>query len=155
MYKRRIFTRRNQARSFRLPIGLLLAILVIALCVFIPSNPINISSLSVTDQSLPTALATRTPLPLPTKEHIGRLIFTCTRGDYNQLCMINADGSSFQQLTNLEANSYYPVYSPLGGSVVYASNQNGGVFDLFMYMFDGARLLRLTEQIGNVISPSY
>jgi len=159
MSRRRIFSRRIQPRTrtsaFRLPIGLLLVILVVVLCILIPSNPINISSLNVPDQNLPTALPTLTPLPKPTKEHIGRLIFTCTRGDYNQLCMINADGSSFQQLTNLEANSYYPVYSPLGGSVVYASNQNGGVFDLFMYMFDGARLLRLTEQIGNVISPSY
>jgi TolB protein len=159
MYKRRIFTRRSQARTrfsaVRLPIGLLLAVLAIVLCVFIPSNPINISSLNVPDQSLPTALDTRTPLPKPTKEHIGRLIFTCTRGDYNQLCMINADGTSFQQLTELEAHSYYPVYSPLGGSVVYASNQNGGVYDLFLFMFDGARLFRLTEQIGNVISPSF
>ncbi len=105
--------------------------------------------------SMPTLPPTFTPPPKPTKEHIGRLIFTCTRGDFNQLCMINADGTGFQQLTELEAHSYYPVYSPLGGSVVYASNQNGGVFDLFLFMFDGARLFRLTEQIGNVISPSF
>jgi hypothetical protein len=55
MYKRRIFTRRNQARSFRLPIGLLLAYLPLPY-VFLSSN-VNISSLSVTDSSLPTALA--------------------------------------------------------------------------------------------------
>src|SRR5215216_6990994 len=85
MYKRRIFTRRNQSRSFRVPIGLLFVVLAIALCVLIPSNPINISSLTVPDQTRPTALPTHTPLPKPTKEHIGRLIFTCTRGDYNQL----------------------------------------------------------------------
>ena len=157
MYKRRIFTRRNQSRtrSFRLPIGLLLALLAIVLCVFIPSNPINISGLSVPNQTPATLPPTFTPPPRPTKEHIGRLIFTCTRGDYNQLCTVNADGTDFQQLTELEAHSYYPVYSPLGGSVVYASNQNGGVFDLFLFMFDGARLFRLTEQIGNVISPSF
>ena len=157
MYKRRIFTRRSQsrARSFRLPIGLLLVVIVIVLCVFIPSNPINISSLNAPDQSDSTPLPTLSPLPPPTKAHIGRLIFTCTRGEYNQLCMVNADGTSYQQLTDLEAHNYYPVYSPLGGSVVYASNQNGGVFDLFLFIFDGARLLRLTENIGNVISPSY
>ena len=157
MYKRRIFTRRSQsrARSFRLPIGLLLVVIVIVLCVFIPSNPINISSLNAPDQSDSTPLPTLSPLPPPTKAHIGRLIFTCTRGEYNQLCMVNADGTGYQQLTDLEAHNYYPVYSPLGGSVVYASNQNGGVFDLFLFIFDGARLLRLTENIGNVISPSY
>ena len=155
MPKRRIFSRRNQARNFRLPIGLLLVAAAIALCVLVPSNPINISNLNIIDKSLPTPLATFTPLPKPTKEHIGRLIFTCTRGDYNQLCMINADGTGYVQLTKLEAHSYYPVFSPLGGSLVYASNQNGGVFDLFLFVFDGERLLRLTQQIGNVISPSF
>ena len=156
MSRRRIFSRRNvRPRTFRLPIGLLFVVLAIALCVLVPSNPINISNLNVPDRELPTALPSFTPLPAPTKEHIGRLIFTCTRGDYNQLCMINADGTAYQQLTELEAHSYYPVYSPLGGSVVYASNQNGGVFDLFLFMFEGSRLIRLTDNIGNVLSPSF
>lgn len=155
MSRRRIFSRRNQPRSFRLPIGLILVVLAIVLCVLIPSNPINLSSLNESDRPLPTALPTFTPLPKPTKEHLGRIIFTCTRGEYNQICGINADGTDYQQLTDLEAHSYYPVYSPLGGAVVYASNQNGGVFDLFLYIFDGAHLFRLTQQIGNVVSPSF
>jgi TolB protein len=132
-----------------------LVVIAISLCFLIPSTPINISNLDVVDKSMPTPLDTLTPLPAPTREHIGRIIFTCTRGDYNQLCMINADGTGYQQLTSLESNSYYPVYSPLGGSVVYAANQNGGVFDLFMFTFDGAKLVRLTDFIGNVISPSF
>jgi TolB protein len=69
--------------------------------------------------------------------------------------MINADGTGYQQLTSLQANSYYPVFSPLGGSVVYASNQNGGVFDLYLFLFNGAKLLRLTKNIGNVVSPTF
>ncbi|HET9907197.1 MAG TPA: hypothetical protein VFQ23_11165, partial [Anaerolineales bacterium] len=90
-----------------------------------------------------------------TKEHIGRIIYTCTRGDFNQLCSVNADGTGFQQMTEVEAHNYYPVYSPLGGSIVYSSNQNGGVFDLFLFIFEGQRLIRLTEAIGNVVSPSF
>ena len=137
----------------------MLVVLAIALCVFvpslIPSSPINQSSENVPSGSLPTPLATLTPLPKPTKEHIGRLIFTCTRGDFNQLCMVNADGTDFQQLTKLDAHSYYPVFSPLGGSVVYSSNQNGGYFDLFLYIFEGQKLIRLTNNIGNVVSPSF
>lgn len=155
MSRRRIFSRQTNPRGIHLPLGLVLVAVAISLCVLIPSTPINIASLDASDKPLPTALATITRPPPPTREHIGRIIFTCTRGDYNQLCMINADGSGSQQLTSLEAHSYYPVYSPLGGSVVYASNQNGGVFDLFLFIFEGARLLRLTEQIGNVISPTY
>jgi TolB protein len=69
--------------------------------------------------------------------------------------MVNADGMGYRQITNVEAHNYYPVFSPLGGSIVYASNQNGGFFDLFLFVFDGSRLIRLTENIGNVISPSF
>jgi Tol biopolymer transport system component len=154
--KRRIFSRRQTtARRFRLPISLVLVVIVIALCVLIPSSPMSLTDADRSDRASATPAATFTPSPVPTKEHIGRLIFTCTRGDYNQLCMINADRTSFLQLTNMEAHSYYPVYSPLGGSVVYASNQNGGVFDLFLIVFEGSKLIQLTEQIGNVISPSF
>jgi len=156
MSRRRIFSRRNPSeRSFRLPIGLLLVAVAAGLCFLIPANQINLSSLKVPDRELPTPLATLTLPPPPTKEHIGRLIFTCTRGDYNQLCLINADGTGYQQMSRLEAHSYYPVYSPKGGSIVYASNQNGGVFDLFLFVFEGSRLIRLTNYIGNVISPSF
>ena len=134
-------------------------ILAIALCVLIPSlipgNPLNLSDQNIPNGALPTALPSFTPAPKPTKEHLGRLIYTCTRGDFNQLCAINADGSDFQQMTKLDAHSYYPTYSPLGGSIAYASNQNGGVFDLFLFIFEGQRLLRLTNHIGNVISPSF
>ena len=154
--KRRIFSRRQTpARRFRLPISLILVVIAIALCVLIPSNPLNPTGADRTDGASPIPVATFTPSPVPTKEHIGRIVFTCTRGDYNQLCMINADGTDYQQLTDVEAHNYYPVYSPLRGSVVYASNQNGGVFDLFMFLFEGSRLIQLTEQIGNVVSPSF
>jgi TolB protein len=129
--------------------------IAVSLCLLIPSTPLNIAGLDIRDKPLPTALGTVTHPPPPTKEHIGRLIFTCTRGDYNQLCMVNADGTGYQQLTNLQAHSYYPVFSPLGGSVVYASNQNGGVFDLFLFVFEGAKLIRLTDHIGNVVSPTF
>jgi TolB protein len=157
--RRRIFSRRNQPRTrnsaFRLPIGLILVVLAIVLCVLIPSNPMNAANQAVPNGAMPTALSTLTPLPKPTKEHLGRLIFTCQRGDFNQLCMINADGTGFQQMTKFDANSYYPTFSPQGGSIVYASSQNGGVFDLFLFVFEGQRTVRLTDHIGNVLSPSF
>jgi len=62
--------------------------------------------------------------------------------------MINADGTGFQQMTKFDANSYYPTFSPFGKSVVYASSQNGGVFDLFLFLFEGQR----TRQ-KSIVSP--
>ncbi len=155
MSRRRIFSRRNQAPRFRLPLGLILVVMVIVLCVLIPSTPINLSAINVSNKGLPTPLGTFTPLPAPTKEHMGRIIFTCTRGDYNQLCTINADGTGYQQLTDTEAHNYYPVYSPNGAAIAYSSNQNGGAFDLFLFTFADSQLVRLTNFIGNVVSPSF
>ena len=155
MTQRRLFSRRNKNPRSRIPFGLIFIVLAIGLCLLIPAANLNIGDTTASDPDLPTALPTYTPLPKPTKPNIGRIIFTCTRGDFNQLCMVNADGTGYQQITNVEAHNYYPVYSPLGGSIVYASNQNGGFFDLFLFVFQGSRLLRLTENIGNVLSPSF
>ena len=155
MSQRRIYSKRNTSRKFRLPIGLIFAILVIGLFFLIPGTSFNLGDTTSLDREIPTRLPTFTPPPKPTKEHIGRIIFTCTRGDYNQLCMVNADGTGYQQITNVEAHNYYPVYSPLGDSIVYAANQNGGVFDLFLFVFKTSELVRLTENIGNVFSPSF
>jgi TolB protein len=104
--------------------------------------------------SLPSPAPTLTLPPGPTREHGGRIIFTCTRGDYNQLCMIKADGTQYQQLTNTTANNYYPTFAPGGGMVVFASNRFGS-FDLFLLILDSGSLSRLTDGIGNVVSPDF
>lgn len=155
MSQRRIFSRRKTPGGFRLPIGLILVVLAVGLCLLIPAANIDLRDINASDPDLPTPLPTITAIPTPTKPNIGRIIFTCTRGDFNQLCMVNADGTGYRQITNVQAHNYYPVYSPLGGSIVYASNQNGGFFDLFLFIFDSSQLVRLTENIGNVISPSF
>ncbi|MBV6450945.1 MAG: hypothetical protein DCC56_12900 [Anaerolineae bacterium] len=155
MSRKRIFSRRSEATRFRLPLGLILIVLAVGLCILLPANPLDVGTLAIPAKESSTPPPTRTPAPAPTRPHIGRIIFTCTRGDFNQLCWVNADGSDYQQITNVEAHNYYPVYSPKGGSIVYASNQNGGAFDLFLFVFDGARLIRLTDFIGNVVSPSF
>jgi serine/threonine protein kinase len=97
---------------------------------------------------------TFTPQPRPTAPNGGRIAFTCTRGDYNQLCMINRDGSGLTQLSDMEASNYYPVFTPDGGSLLFASNRNGP-FDLYLLLFGEKQLIQLTDHVGNVISPDY
>lgn len=149
-----MFSKRRPPR-LRLPIGWILVLAAFGACLLIPSANLTLGEFSASPPDLPTALPTLTPPPIPARPHIGRIIFTCTRGDFNQLCMVNADGSGYRQITNVQAHNYYPVYSPLGGAIVYASNQNGGYFDLFLFIFENSRLLRLTERIGNVFAPSF
>lgn len=97
---------------------------------------------------------TFTPLPKPTDPHGGRIAFTCTRGDFNQLCMINRDGSGLTQLTDMDASNYYPVFTPDGGSLLFSSNRNGA-FDLYLLIFSEKQLFQITENVGNVVSPDY
>lgn len=100
----------------------------------------------------PTRFAT--PIPRPTDPNGGRIAFTCTRGDYNQLCMINRDGSGLTQLSDMEASNYYPVFTPDGSALLFASNRNGP-FDLYLLLFGEKQLFQITDHVGNVVSPSY
>ncbi len=97
---------------------------------------------------------TFTQLPRPTDEHGGRIAFTCTRGDYNQLCMVNRDGTGLSQLTDMDASNYYPVFTPDGSSLLFASNRNGA-FDLYLLLFGQKELFQLTQNVGNVVAPDY
>ncbi|HAX71490.1 MAG TPA: hypothetical protein DCY14_17880, partial [Anaerolineae bacterium] len=96
-----------------------------------------------------------TPSPRPTLPFGGRIIFTCTRGDYNQLCLVNRDGSGYTQVTDMIASNYYPVFTPDGSSILFASNRSGSTFDLFLLNFGDKLVYQLTDGIGNVISPDY
>ena len=101
-----------------------------------------------------TPRPTFTPSPRPTDPHGGRIVFTCTRGDYNQVCMVNRDGSEYIQVTDMAASNYYPILAPGGGSLLFASNRNGS-FDFFLLSFTEKLIFQVTDNVGNVISPDY
>ncbi|HET6846605.1 MAG TPA: hypothetical protein VFH29_07200 [Anaerolineales bacterium] len=145
----------------RIPLSILVLALVIALlalirpATYVPEfNPANVQ--------LPTASAFPSPLPAPTDIHGGHIVFTCTRKDTNQICMIAPDGSGFQQLTQGTTNSYYPAISGNGKDIVFAVNRYDE-FDLFRLALDvndGVRQTRsrskqLTDNLGNTFSPSF
>ena len=155
--------KKKRSRSW---IGFAVAASFIALFVFVLAQiqpveePVVIIPTQPTKTPMPTRLnypptPTNTPVPKPTSTHGGRIIFTCTRGDYNQMCLINADGTGYQRISNQLANDYYPSFQPGGGGFVFASNRNGGVFDLYLFLFEGNKLFQLTNNIGNVVSPDF
>lgn len=102
-----------------------------------------------------TPAPTDTPTPRPTLTNGGRIVFTCTRGEYNQLCMINRDGTDLVQLTDMAASNYYPIFTLDGSSVLFASNRSGPAFDFFILNFNAREVFQLTSNIGNVISPDF
>ena len=86
-------------------------------------NPANVR--------IPPPTPTSTPLPFPTSVNGGHIVFTCTRNNINQICLINADGTGYKQLTNGTNNTYYPAISRDGKSVVFAINKYDN-FDLYL-----------------------
>ncbi|HEY6006962.1 MAG TPA: hypothetical protein VIU40_01465 [Geobacteraceae bacterium] len=152
---RPIFSRRRH--SLRLPISWIIIGLLVLLFWLVPvyGTPLDfipgltLPAFQVTIPPTPT----RTPKPPPA--HGGRIAFTCTRGGFNQLCIINADGSDLQQLSaDLSANDYYPSFMPEGDALLFASNRNGP-FDIYLMVFGQRTLLQITSGVGNAASPDF
>lgn len=101
-----------------------------------------------------TPTPSATPEPRPTFTNGGRIVFTCTRGDYNQLCMVNRDGSGLVQLTDMAASNYYPTFTIERDSILFASNR-AGKFDLYLLAFNLKQTLQITSNVGDVVSPDY
>lgn len=164
-----MFQRRQPKKIFskksgrRLPVSLiiigLLALLFFLVPTYIPEEiepPASFTpQASLPPTTSPVPPPTYTPPPLPTGLHGGRVIFTCTRGNYNHLCMVNRDGSGLLRLTDEFANDYYPAFSPLGGAIAFASNRSLGTFDLYFMVLSTSSLIQLTDEIGNAFSPDF
>jgi len=159
-HPKKIFSKKETPR---LPISLIVIGLLALLLFLVPTytpEEIDVPASFTPPPSLPPTNSpapppTHTPAPLPTGLHGGRIIFTCTRGDYNHLCMVNQDGSGLLRLTDVFANDYYPVFSPQGGAIAFASNRSRGTFDLYFMVLSTSSLIPLTEEIGNAFSPDF
>ncbi len=130
---------------------------VLSLFFFIRPAEISVITLPTLTAFVPTVViptSTDTPKPRATKEFGGQIAFTCTHGNYNQICVVNRDGSGYAQLTDMGASNYYPLFSPDRDALLFASNRNGA-FDFFMLLFDQKQILQITNNIGNVVSPDY
>lgn len=104
------------------------------------------------------ALVFPTDSPIPSLEAPdglgGRIVFTCTRGDLNQLCMVLPTGGSVSRITAETAHFFYPVFSPDGDMLLFASNRDGN-FELYLKLLSNDILTQLTHDLGEVSSASF
>jgi TolB protein len=101
--------------------------------------------------------ATDTPLPtINAPDGLGgRIVFTCTRSDLMQLCMVIPTGvGGVARLTGETAHDFYPSFSPNGKTILFASNRVGK-YNLYLKQLDGDILTQLTNDIGDVSSASF
>lgn len=98
-----------------------------------------------------------TPLPSPTPQAgpVGKIAFTCQLKGIrflDQICIINADGTGFRQLTlNDGAAHFYPSIAPDGMSVVYSANPTG-VYEIYEVDLVG-NTHQVTHGLGTLTSP--
>lgn len=108
------------------------------------------------DFSFSTATATPIQLnsissPSSSDQIAGHIVFTCQVNKIqasDQICIMNADGSGFRQLTNDNVRHFYPSLSPDGQSVVYSAFREQNVYEIFELRLNSGNVDRLTDRIG-------
>jgi serine/threonine protein kinase len=126
-----------------------------------PAFSQEILAATETPTPAPVSLAVAAPpteTPIPTLEAPdglgGKIVFTCTRNDLNQLCMVAPTGGEVSRITSENAHDYYPSFSPAGNMLLYASNLDGN-FDLYVKLLGSDILARLTNDIGEASSSEF
>ncbi|MBV6396398.1 MAG: Protein TolB [Anaerolineales bacterium] len=156
--KRRSNLFRGEKRRAAIPISLVVLGIIFLLFWLVPVYTLEpVIPLQPDEISTVTPSPTITPSPTATSAFIGqggRIIFTCTRGDWNQICIVNADGTGYTQITDDPRNHYYPTFSTDGTAVVFAINE-GDYFDLYRYDLSKTELAQITFYIGNAFSPKF
>ena len=106
-------------------------------------------------------VSTSIPISIPITPNIyeddlpklqGKIIFTCTPELYNQICLMNADGSDYVRITNHKANDYYPSLSQNGELGFFVSNRTGQ-FEIYSINLVTDATIQLTDHIGNPSAP--
>lgn len=91
------------------------------------------------------------PSPSPSDQLTGKIVFTCQVNKVqasDQICIINADGSGFRQLTSDNVRHYYPSLSPDGQSVLYSAFREQNVYEIYEMNLNSGNVKRLTNRLG-------
>ncbi|MEP7136127.1 MAG: DUF5050 domain-containing protein [Chloroflexota bacterium] len=113
-----------------------------------------------TPTSIPTVFPTLDtaliPSPIPSSfdgtPPSGKIAFACYVKQIDQICLMNADGTGRQQLTDFQATAFYPSISQDGQTIFFSSRQSGG-FDIYSMNINGGDLKQLTKNIGSLYAP--
>ena len=69
--------------------------------------------------------------------------------------MINGDGTGLTVIGDTSATEETPSWSPDGRRIAFASNREGGVFQIWLMNPDGSSPVRLTSDAGGNGEPSW
>jgi len=110
------------------------------------STPIFVDTLESPQVSITNTTLPNQTLPI---QPPGKIVYTCFDGNFDQICIMNADGSGQRQLTQDNATSFYPSITPDGNLVLFSSNRDGN-FEIYSLDLNSGIQLQLTNDIGNL-----
>ena len=114
----------------------------------IPDDPTNTPAIPISEITItPTETEAVVNYPEPT----GKIVYTCNiKG--NEICVMNADGSGWQQLTDSQYASFNANLSPDGQKAVYVIS-NGKYSEIYELNINTGSSVQLTDLQKNVGSP--
>ncbi len=109
---------------------------------------------SLTLEAVPQVTSIPSPLPgfFGDTPPTGKIVFVCYVKKIDQICLMDADGTNREQLTNFEATAFYPSLSLNEETIYFSSKQNSG-FELYSMDINGKNQQRLTKNIGSLYAP--
>lgn len=97
----------------------------------------------------PIITETAIDIVIETHEPTGKIVYTCQiEGD--EVCIVNADGTGWQRLTDTSLGSYNASLSPDGNAVVFVTGQ-GDKSEIYELRLDNGEIEQLTE-LGEYVS---
>jgi serine/threonine protein kinase len=113
-----------------------------------------------------TSTPHNTPIPVATSQGggSGQIVFASTRSGISQLYLVNTDGTTLTELTNMDKGACQPSWSPDGTQLVFISPCLGrGEFyetiynesSLYIIHADGTGLKQLTPAPGSDFDPAW
>lgn len=85
-------------------------------------------------------------------EPTGQIVYTCFNGSWDNLCVINPDGSGQRQLTDTEATDWYAAFSEDGATISFSSRRSGG-FELYLMDASGLNVTLLSGGLDDIYAP--
>lgn len=82
----------------------------------------------------------------------GKIVFTCFDGKFDQICLMNADGTARRKLTKEDSPNFYPSLSRDGKHIVFSSRRDGN-YEIFIMDVSGENVTQLTDNIGSLYAP--
>jgi TolB protein len=81
------------------------------------------------------------------------IAYVCFVENYDELCLMNGDGSNQRQITETSVTDFYPSLSVDGRLLAFSSIRDVRHFDVYLMDLQSGNILRVTRNMGDNYAP--